>query len=233
MRHRPGGPNPRGGRHAPAVICGAMVLVFAVSGCASMSRTEQGAAIGAAAGGVLGGIVDDNTARGAIIGAVVGGTAGAVIGREMDQQAEELEESIPDAEVERIGEGIRVTFDSGILFAFDSSEIEDAARRNLGNLSQSLAEYPNTEVLVVGHTDSTGSDSYNQALSERRADSAASYLVQRGITRDRIRAEGRGETEPVASNEDETGRQLNRRVEVAIFASAEYREQLEEEYGRN
>lgn len=198
-----------------------------------MSQTERGAAIGAAAGGVLGGIIDDNTARGTIIGAVVGGTAGAIIGREMDQQAEELEASIPDAEVERIGEGIRVTFDSGILFAFDSSELQSTARQNLTNLSLSLGEYPNTEVLIVGHTDSMGSDAYNQALSERRADSAASFLIQQGVSRDRIRSEGRGETEPVASNDDETGRQLNRRVVIAIFASEEYRDQLDEQYGSN
>lgn len=222
----------RSGRTFPrsGTIASLLLLAFLASGCASMNRTEEGGAIGAAAGGVLGGIIDDNTARGAIIGAVIGGTAGAVIGRQMDQQADELEGELENAEVERIGEGIRVTFDSGILFAFDSSELQSSARENLGDLSQSLTQYPNTEVLIVGHTDSTGSDSYNMALSERRADSAANYLVQRGITRSRIRAEGRGETEPVASNEDEVGRQLNRRVEIAIFATEEYREQLEQEY---
>jgi outer membrane protein OmpA-like peptidoglycan-associated protein len=198
-----------------------------------MTRTQQGGAIGAAAGGVLGGIIDDNTARGAIIGAVIGGTAGGIIGREMDQQAEELEASLPNAEVERIGEGIRVTFDSGILFGFDSSELQTNARDNLQDLSDSLKEFPNTDVLIVGHTDSTGSDVYNQGLSERRSDSAAAFLVQQGIPGDRITSEGRGETEPVASNDDDVGQQLNRRVEVAIFASEEYREELEERYGTN
>jgi outer membrane protein OmpA-like peptidoglycan-associated protein len=207
-----------------------LFLVLGMSACASMSRTQQGGAIGAAAGGVIGAVIDDNTARGAIIGAVVGGTAGAVIGREMDQQAAELEGTLADAEVERIGEGIRVTFDSGILFGFDSSELQTAARENLMTLSRSLEEYPNTDVTIVGHTDSTGSDAYNQSLSERRADAAASYLVQQGVPRGRITSEGRGEVEPVASNDDETGRQLNRRVEVAIFASEEYREALERQY---
>lgn len=231
---RPLGRFGQGTRRPPmSFLWGSVLLAMASSGCASMSQTERGGAIGAAAGGVLGGIIDDNTARGAIIGAVVGGTAGAIIGRQMDQQAEDLEASLPDAEVERIGEGIRVTFDSGILFPFDSSELQSTARQNLSDLAGSLTEYPNTDVLIVGHTDSTGSDTYNQALSERRADSAASFLVDRGIPRDRIRSEGRGETEPVASNEDETGRQLNRRVEIAIFASEEYRSQLEEQYGRN
>jgi outer membrane protein OmpA-like peptidoglycan-associated protein len=210
-----------------------LALLLGASACASMSRTQQGGAIGAAAGGIIGAVIDDNTARGAIIGAVVGGTAGAVIGREMDQQAAELEGTLADAEVERIGEGIRVTFDSGILFAFDSSDLQSAARENLTTLSRSLGEYPNTDVTIVGHTDATGSDSYNQALSERRADSAASYLVQQGVSRDRITSEGRGELEPVASNDDETGRQLNRRVEVAIFASEEYRSALEQQYGQN
>lgn len=208
----------------------ALLTAFAVSGCASMSNTQTGGAIGAAAGGVLGGVIDDNTARGAIIGAVIGGTAGAVIGREMDQQAEELEESIPNAEVERVGEGIQVTFDSGILFGFDSAEIQGDARSNLTTLGSSLLEYANTEVLIVGHTDSTGSDEYNQGLSERRADSAASFLIGQGVRPGRIRAEGRGETEPVASNDTEAGQQLNRRVEVAIFASEEYREELEAQY---
>lgn len=216
-----------------SVVCAAAALAIGVSGCASMTRTQQGGAIGAAAGGVLGGIIDDNTARGAIIGAVIGGTAGGIIGREMDQQAEELEASLPNAEVERIGEGIRVTFDSGILFGFDSSELQTNARDNLRDLSDSLKEFPNTEVLIVGHTDSTGSDMYNQGLSERRSDSAAAFLVQQGIPRARITSEGRGETEPVASNNDDVGQQLNRRVEVAIFASEEYRGELEERYGTN
>jgi len=216
--------------HTTAV---AVFVVLGATGCASMNRTEEGAAIGAAAGGILGGIIDDNTARGAIIGAVVGGSAGAIIGRQMDQQAAELEKELADAEIERIGEGIRVTFDSGILFAFDSSELQGMARANLDDLSRSLHEYPNTDVLIVGHTDSSGSDSYNQSLSERRADSAASYLAQGGVARSRIRAEGRGEHEPRASNEDEMGRQTNRRVEVAIFASEDYRAEIEARYGSN
>jgi len=224
---------PHGASFRSAIRFFTLALLVGVSACTSMSGTQRGGAIGAAAGGVIGAVLDDNTARGAIIGAVVGGTAGAVIGREMDQQAAELEGTLADAEVERIGEGIRVTFDSGILFGFDSAELQTAARENLMTLSRSLGEYPNTDVTIVGHTDATGSDSYNQALSERRADSAASYLVQQGVSRDRIASDGRGELEPVASNDDETGRQLNRRVEVAIFASEEYREALEQQYGQD
>lgn len=220
--------------HRQRSLAAATLAVVALgtfgAGCASLNSTEEGAAIGAAAGGVLGGVIDDNTTRGAIIGAVVGGTAGAVIGRQMDRQAAELEDDLPSAEVERIGEGIRVTFDSGILFAFDSSELEEPARRNLADFNASLEEYPNTEVLVVGHTDSTGDDAYNQALSERRADAAGSYLLRQGLAASRLRTEGRGEREPRASNDTESGRQMNRRVEVAIFASEEYREELEARY---
>lgn len=208
---------------------GPLALLFALllGGCASLNRTEEGAAIGAAAGGILGGIIDDNTTRGAIIGAAVGGTAGAIIGRQMDEQAEELETALPGAEVERVGEGIQITFPSGILFGFDSAELQAPARQSLNELGASLLEFPNTEILVVGHTDSQGTEAYNQSLSERRAASAVAYLVQRGVARTRIQSEGRGELEPRSTNDTEAGRQQNRRVEVAIVASEEYRESLE------
>src|SRR6185295_15511622 len=135
-----------------------------------------------------------------IIGAVVGGAAGAVIGHQMDKQAEDLNRDLPNAEVSRVGEGIAVTFASGILFPFNSSDMLPAGRENLRQLAQSLQRYPGTEVLIVGHTDNVGSDAYNQQLSERRAMSAKSYLVSMGIPSDRIRTAGRGEAEPIASN---------------------------------
>jgi outer membrane protein OmpA-like peptidoglycan-associated protein len=194
-----------------------------------MSTAERGAVIGGGAGAVVGGVIGKatgSTARGAILGAAVGGAAGAVIGKRMDEQAEELAEDIPDADVQRIGEGIAVTFDSGILFDFDSSALRSEARENLGNLAASLAEYPESEVLIVGHTDATGSEEYNQGLSERRAGSARNFLVQQGVAATRIDAQGRGEMEPIASNETEAGQQENRRVEVAIFASEEYRKRV-------
>lgn len=201
-------------------------------GCSTiekLSNTEKGAAAGAGAGAVVGGVVGKaagSTAKGAIVGAVVGGTAGAIIGRQMDKQAEELEEDLEGAEVERVGEGIQITFDSAILFDFDSAELRSVARQNLSQLAASLQDYPNTEVLIVGHTDAVGSESYNQRLSENRASSAAQYLVSQGISRSRITTLGKGELEPVASNETDYGRQENRRVEVAIYASEEYRESL-------
>lgn len=207
----------------------AVLIPLGLGGCASLNSTGRGAAIGGGAGAAVGAVIGNqtgSTARGAIIGAVVGGTAGAIIGRRMDQQAAELAAQIPGAEVVRIGEGIAVIFDSGLLYDFDSDAVKPAARTNLENLAASLQEYPDSEVLIVGHTDNVGSASYNQGLSRRRAESAASVLRNEGIAADRIRTDGRGFSEPVATNDTEEGRAENRRVEVAIFASEEYRRSL-------
>lgn len=212
-------------RRVAAVLFVASVP-FALGGCSSLSGTQRGAVIGAAGGAAVGAAVGratGSTARGAIIGAAVGGAAGALIGRQMDKQAEELALAIPGATVQRVGEGIIVTFDSGILFDFDRADLRPEARQNLANLARSLIEHGGTEVLLVGHTDSVGSDEYNQNLSERRAQAARSYLISLGVAPDRITAVGRGETEPIASNDTEAGRQQNRRVEVAIFAGEEMR----------
>jgi outer membrane protein OmpA-like peptidoglycan-associated protein len=205
------------------------LLTGSTVGCAGWSATRKGAVIGAATGGAIGAAIGRNngsTAVGAIAGAAVGGTVGALIGRQMDKQAEELAADIPGAKVERVGEGILVTFDSGILFDFDSDALRAPAMENLRNLAASLKKYPRTNVLLVGHTDAVGSDSYNQRLSERRANAAASFLAANGVDRSRITAVGRGESEPIDSNDTEVGRQRNRRVEVAIFASEEYRREL-------
>jgi outer membrane protein OmpA-like peptidoglycan-associated protein len=211
------------------VALAALTVSTGMTGCATMNNTERGAAAGAGAGGAIGAIIGrqtGNTARGAIIGAVVGGAAGAVIGRRMDRQAQDLENNLPAADVERVGEGIAVTFESGVLYPFNSDQILPAGRENLRQLANSLREYPETEVLIVGHTDSQGTDEYNMGLSYRRAESARQFLVAQGITGTRIRVEGRGESEPVADNSTESGRAQNRRVEVAIFASEEYRQQI-------
>jgi len=216
----------------PALIAGiALTAMMLLAGCAGLTQTERGAVIGAAGGAAVGGAVDRNTARGAIIGAAVGGAAGAVIGRQMDRRAEELDRDIDGATVERVGEGILVTFDSGILFDFDSAELRPAARTNLRSLANSLNQHRDSEVLIVGHTDSVGSAAYNQGLSERRASAAANYLAAQGVSRTRIRSVGRGLTEPVASNETEAGRQQNRRVEVAIFADEATRQRIQREQG--
>ena len=205
----------------------AIIAVTTVLPACSMSNTQKGAVIGAAGGGAVGAVIGKkvgSTAKGAIIGAAVGGTAGAIIGRRMDKQAEELAMEIPGARVERVGEGIVVTFDSGLLFAYDSDAIQGAARENLTNLAESLGKYSDTDVLIVGHTDATGSDSYNQGLSDRRAASAAAYLSQQGVTRTRVKTAGRGESEPIESNETSEGRAQNRRVEVVIVANEQLRQ---------
>ncbi|AEN74055.1 OmpA/MotB domain protein [Rhodothermus marinus SG0.5JP17-172] len=209
------------------------MLALLLAGCARLSNTEKGAAVGAGAGAVVGGAIGKatgNTARGAILGAIVGGTAGAIIGQRMDRQAAEMQKELPDARIERVGEGILVTFDSGILFDFDSATLRPEAREKLRRLAESLKKYPETEVLIVGHTDSTGPEEYNQRLSERRAEAAAAFLMQQGIRPSRIRTMGKGETEPIASNATEEGRQLNRRVEIAIFASETYRKEVQQSY---
>ncbi|QXD15641.1 OmpA family protein [Rhodocaloribacter litoris] len=208
-----------------------LLLSWMVVGTAGCSSTGKGAAIGAGAGAVVGGVIgktQDKTAEGAVIGAAVGGVAGAIIGRQMDKQAEELEKELENANVERIGEGIVITFDAAILFDVDSAVLSEQARRNLDELAESLHKYPQTDVLIAGHTDSTGPEDYNLDLSERRARAAAAYLIGRGIDPNRITTVGHGETLPVASNETAEGRQQNRRVEVALFASEAYRQQVME-----
>lgn len=197
-------------------------LVPLAAGCA-LNKAEKGAIIGAGAGGAAGAVVGNatgSTVRGAIIGAVVGGAAGAIIGHQMDQQAEELAFDLPGATVQRIGEGIAVTFPDGLLFGFDSDQLMPAARENMRRFAASLAKYPDTRTVIVGHTDSQGSAEYNMDLSGRRAESAASFVAAEGVDRARLGTAGRGEAEPIATNGSDAGRQQNRRVEVAIYADA-------------
>ena len=178
--------------------------------------------IGGTAGAVAGGVVGNqtgSTTRGAIIGAVVGGAVGAVIGSRMDQQAAEMQAALPGATVERVGEGVQLTFASGLLFDFDADQIKADARADLTKLAESLTKYPDTQMWIVGHTDSEGSDDYNQALSQRRATAAWRFLVAAGVDHGRMQTAGRGEMEPIASNETADGQQANRRIEIGIFAS--------------
>lgn len=203
-----------------------LILVSSLVLISCATRAQTGAVVGAAGGAVAGGAIGKvagSTAKGAIIGAVVGGTAGAIIGARMDKQAKELKQNIKGATVERVGEGIQVTFNSGLLFDFDSYSVRAEAGANLTELARSLEEYSGSDLLIVGHTDQVGSQSYNQGLSERRASSVSTFLRSRGVDGARLEARGLGETEPTATNDTEAGRQANRRVEVAIFASPEAR----------
>ena len=218
------------------VVAALLSAVLLLGACSSLSNTQKGAAIGTGAGAAAGAAIGKaagGTAEGAIIGAVVGGTAGAIIGKRMDNKAEELDEELENAEVERVGEGIKVTFDSGLLFDFNSSDIQGKAEENLTEFANTMKDFEESNILIVGHTDSKGAEDYNQKLSEQRAQSAAGFIAEKGISMGRIETAGKGETEPVATNDTEEGRRQNRRVEVAIYASKEYRQKAKQQAQSN
>lgn len=207
-----------------------ILLVVGSLGC-GWSKKERGAAIGAGAGAVVGGVIGNkagNTAVGAILGAMVGGAAGAYIGNYMDKQAAEIERDLEGAKVERIGEGIKITFDSGILFDINSSTLQPEARANLTELAGILNKYEETEILVEGHTDSTGTHDYNLTLSMRRAQAVANHMTNLDVMANRFRIMGYGPDQPVASNATAAGRQQNRRVDIAIFANDKLKDTAEE-----
>ncbi|MFM6977033.1 MAG: OmpA family protein [Sphingobacteriaceae bacterium] len=212
----------------------AAFTLFTFQNCSKMTKTQKGATIGAVAGGTIGALIGKkagNTAVGAILGGAIGGTAGAFIGRRMDRQAEELKQSIPGAEIIREGEGIIVKFDSGILFDVNKSELKTAAMTNIQNLSKSLKDNPETNVLIIGHTDDTGSDAYNARLSERRAEAVKNFAMNQGIMSGRLTTQGKGEGEPIAENTSEEGRAKNRRVEIVIVANEKMKEEAKKNVG--
>lgn len=211
------------------MVLSAALLITTSMGCA-WSNQAKGGVIGAGAGGVIGGVIgksSGNTALGAIIGAAVGGTAGALIGNEMDKRAEEMRKDMQGAKIERVGEGIKITFDSGLLFGVDKSDLQTQARTNIESLAKILNKYPDTNILVEGDTDHTGAEDYNQKLSERRAEAVSGYLMRLSVAGSRISTVGMGETNPVASNDTDYGREQNRRVEVAIFANEKLKDAAE------
>lgn len=204
------------------VVLTVAMLAFASFGCAGMSNTKKGGGIGAVAGAGLGAIIGKqagNTAVGAAVGAVVGGTTGALIGRQMDQAAEELDRDLEGVKVERVGEGIKLTFDSGILFAVNKSDLNPQAQANLTDLAVILQKYKDTNIFIDGHTDSDGTDAYNLTLSQSRAGSVKSFLVMQGVDGMRMNTQGYGESMPIADNTTDMGKASNRRVEVAITAN--------------
>jgi outer membrane protein OmpA-like peptidoglycan-associated protein len=214
-------------------VCLILVLVVSLAGCGG-SRQKTGTAIGAGAGAALGALLGNragNTALGAVIGAVVGGAAGAHIGNYMDKQAEEMQKDLEGARIERVGEGIVVTFDSGLLFPINEATLQPEARANIDKLARILAKYDDTNVMVGGHTDATGSDQYNQLLSVRRAETVTETLVGLNVARQRLTVNGFGETQPIATNDTDAGRALNRRVEIAIYANEELKKAAEKQAG--
>ena len=198
-----------------------------------MNKTQKGGVIGASTGAVIGAIVgnkSNNTAIGAILGAAVGGAVGVVIGNKMDKQAKKMEEDLgKTATVERVGEGIKLTFNSQLLFDYGKTDLKESNKSDLQKFSTTLKEYSNTDLVIVGHTDNVGSESFNQTLSEKRAASVSSYLASLGVAYSRLRIEGKGELQPVASNDSENDRMQNRRVEIAIFANEKMKEEAKTE----
>lgn len=206
-------------------VCGVMLL-SATTSCNSfkkLTNEQKGAIIGIGAGAAAGAAIGSkskNPAVYAIIGSAVGGTAGVFIGKYMDKQAAKMKKDLEGvAEVERIGEGIKLTMKSGILFGFDSYSLSQDSREKLERLAETLKDYNETNILVAGHTDNVGTDNYNMKLSEKRADAVASFLSSKGVKRSRMAVNGYGESTPLVDNTTESGRDKNRRVELAIVAN--------------
>lgn len=207
-----------------------LILVSFLAACKNWNNTQKGAVIGAGTGAAVGAVIGNKSGqagRGAGIGAVIGGVAGTAIGVYMDKQAKKMEEQIKDAEIERVEEGIKVTFASGILFGFDSYSLTPASQENLMKFAEILKEYPDTDIMIEGHTDNRGSRSYNQGLSERRAQSVRNYLRMQGVSESRMQTIGYSFDRPVASNDTEEGRAKNRRVEILITANEKLIEKAE------
>ncbi|WP_312206919.1 MULTISPECIES: OmpA family protein [Epilithonimonas] len=206
-------------------IAGSLLLTSCES-VQNANNTQKGAAIGTAAGAVIGGILGNNIGKGgnaplgAVLGGVVGGAAGGVIGNKMDKQAKEIKETLPGAEVERVGEGIKVTLNENTVnFDFNSANLTTLAKTNLDKLVTVLKNNPDTNINIYGHTDSIGSDAVNLRISAQRAAAVKNYFVANGISASRMFTEGLGKSSPIASNDTDAGRAKNRRVEFAITAN--------------
>lgn len=211
-----------------ALFISSSLVLTSCEAVQNANNQQKGTVIGTAAGAVIGGVLGNNIGKGknapvgAVLGGIVGGVAGNVIGRNMDKQAKEIKETLPGAEVERVGEGIKVTMKENMVnFGFDSSNLTSAAMANLDKLAEVLINNPDTNINIYGHTDSKGTDEYNLSLSDRRAAAVKSYLASKGIASSRMIPMGVGEKEPIATNDTDAGRAQNRRVEFAITANEE------------
>lgn len=214
-------------RQTTVIIVLAIFAFGAILGCSNWKKRDKGTVIGATTGAVIGGIIGNkagNTAVGAIMGAVIGGAAGRYIGSQMDKAAEEMQRDLEGARIERVGEGIKITWASGILFDVNSAELRPVAKSNLVELSTILKKYPDTEIQVDGHTDSTGTAEWNMELSKRRAESVGNYMNTQGVDATRFKIVAWGETMPTSAENTTDGLQANRRVEVGIFANDKLKE---------
>jgi outer membrane protein OmpA-like peptidoglycan-associated protein len=207
--------------------------MFAVllTNCKSANNTQKGTAIGAVAGAGAGALIGGggkSSVWGALIGAAVGGGAGYVIGHHMDKQAKEIKQAVPDAQVERVGEGINMTFNSGLLFQINSSALSEAAKTNLEKVAGVFVKYPETNILIEGHTDDTGTPEYNMELSKKRAYSVSDYLQSKGVASSRMNVKWYGEAQPKVPNTTDANRTMNRRVEVAITANEQMKQEAKD-----
>ncbi|AFL82166.1 outer membrane protein/peptidoglycan-associated (lipo)protein [Aequorivita sublithincola DSM 14238] len=226
-----------------ALVAFALTLVISLGSCEATrnaNNKQKGAVIGATGGAILGAIIGNNVGKGgngelgAVIGGVVGGGAGVLIGNKMDKQAQKIEQEIPGAQVERVDDGIVVTFDenSGVYFDTAKYNVNAASQSILDKLSNVLVEYPDTDVLVVGHTDSVGADDMNMRLSKNRAQSVTNYFVQtKGLGAGRFTTNWYGETAPVADNTTAEGRAKNRRVNLAIVPNEKMKTEAKQQAG--
>ena len=196
-----------------------LLIAGLITGCANWNKQQKGTAAGTAGGALLGAAVSKGSVWGILAGAAIGGTAGNLIGKKMDKQAKELEQAVPTAEVKRVNEGINMTFDSNLAFQINSSELNNSYKDDLAAAAIVFQKYPDTNILIEGHTDATGEASYNMALSEKRAKTVASYLTSQGIDASRLETKWYGEEQPKYPNDDEANRSKNRRVELAIYAN--------------
>jgi outer membrane protein OmpA-like peptidoglycan-associated protein len=205
-----------------------VIIALLLTNCKSMNKTQKGTAIGAAAGGVAGALIGKGSIWGTLAGAAVGGTAGYLIGHHMDKQAQEIKQAVPDAKVERVGEGIDMTFNSGLLFQINSSVLSEAAKVNLAKVAGVFVKYPETNILIEGHTDNTGTPEYNMELSKKRAYAVSDFLTGKGVTAARMDIKWYGETQPKYPNDNESNRALNRRVELAITANDQMKQKAQQ-----
>ena len=216
-----------------STLCVLCMLIVMVS-CSNLNKSQKGAAIGTAGGAVVGGAIGSMSGHvglGAIIGAAVGGAGGAIIGHKMDKQAADIQKDLPNAKVERVGEGIVVEFSDKILFGINRSDLSSESKINLDKLNLILVKYPDTNIEIQGHTDNTGSASYNQSLSERRGIAVDNYLVNAGISSSRLSVKGFGKESPKYSNDTEDGRMQNRNVQFLISANEKMKEAARKEAG--
>jgi outer membrane protein OmpA-like peptidoglycan-associated protein len=208
------------------------ILVFAsilvLAGCSSMNKQQKGTAIGAAGGAALGALVTKGSIWGILAGAAIGGAAGNLIGKKMDAQAKELTQAVPTAQVERVGEGINMTFESGLMFKINSAEINESYKDDLTSATAVFAKYPETNLIIEGHTDDTGKDEFNMALSEKRAKAVSEFLKSKGIAASRITEKWYGESQPKYPNDTEENRVKNRRVEIAVIANEDMKQKANE-----